>query len=153
MERSLALCSALLLTACGGGGGAGTLPALSSAVAPASATAQWTASLRYTPTVVTESLGAPQLGYAYVDAGSVNGKYPNAAWFQEQFDGANPALLTGSCSSIATMSESLITPNAYSGQQYPTVVIAFYPRVVGTCTEAVNLGLSGASSISLTVGS
>lgn len=135
----------LALTACSGGGGSGVMPQA------ALGQPTYAASLRNSPSVLTLSLGSPGMQFLYVDPVSVNGVYPDAQSFFAEFQVSNPTLLSGSCSNIAIMSAALISPNAYSGQTSPTVVISFYPKAVGSCSQSVNGGQDGTRSFTITV--
>lgn len=111
----------------------------------------WAGSLRYTPTSLTLSLSAPNLQFIYVDADPVNGVVPLPQDFLSDFSDANSSLESGPCANVAALSYSLISPDSYSGQTTPTVVVAAYPLRAGSCTQNVNLGLTGTGMISIAV--
>lgn len=90
--------------------------------------------------------------FFYIDVAPVNGVIPDASTFQAAFDAENGRILTGSCAQIVTLSEGLISQSAVSGATTPAVVISAYPRSIGSCSEQVNLGLSGTATIGINVG-
>ena len=104
--------------------------------------------LRYTPTSLVGSLNHPSLSFGYIDAGRSNGLFPSIDDFRSTFDSLNPNLLSGSCSSIATLSVGNIFPTAFSPDVGPTIIVAFYPRVIGSCTQTFRI--PGAADVQMT---
>jgi hypothetical protein len=112
--------------------------------------ARYFAILRYQPTTLSESLSAPALQYVYLDSTSSNGYYPDPQTFLNDFNKANPDVLSGNCSKIAKLSDTVVTQAVAGGSAAPTVVIGAYPLSVGTCTENLNLG-QGTATLSISV--
>lgn len=139
----------LLLTGCGAGGVAPGGP-----FAPMQPTAvRYAGVLRYQPTELVESLAAPAMQYVYVDSTTSNGFYPDAQTFMSSFEHANSSLLNGTCAAIAKLSDALLEQTMPDGSSAPTVVIAAYPIAVGSCTQDLDLGTSGSTRFSITIGS
>lgn len=141
---------ALTLGACGGGSGAGgALPAAASA--SSAADASWSGTFRYTPISLTLSLAAAGMQYFYIDDAPVNGIVPATQTFLNDFTQANPSVVAGACSAQTILSVATISPNVYSGQQNPTIVISAYPLAAGTCSQTVQLGANGTQRFTITV--
>ena len=104
--------------------------------------------LRYTPTSLVGSLSHPFLSFGYIDAGRSNGLFPSIEDFRSSFDALNPNLLSGSCSAIATLSVGNIFATALTPDIGPTIIVAFYPRALGSCKQTFRI--PGAADIQMT---
>jgi hypothetical protein len=141
--RLAALAALTSLAACGGGG-AGADP-------PRSVSASWVATLRYEPTDIHVSMQTTMIPYMYVDSGATNGAYPAPDTFRGNFETANPALLSGACSTITRMSTAVMQFTDTHGVAAPSYVVFFQPTAVGTCAQPIDLGADGRHSFSVTV--
>ncbi len=139
------LLALVVLPACGGGA-ASALGTDALASLPA---APWSAQVRYQPATLSFSLAQPAMEFVYVDSVPTGGVVPSSQTFLAGFSAANPRILSGPCSAIATLSYALIAPDAYSGQTTPTVVISAFPRAAGDCAQNIALGSNGTQVFTL----
>jgi len=138
--RKIALLFFIFLSACSGSGN--TLPSTQTGIISI---------LRYNPTNLTGSLSQPRLVFGYVDAGRHNGEFPLGSDLRSAFDILNPNIQNGICSKNATISIGTISVTDLNPGQGPSVVIAFYPKSLGTCTQTFPIPGGADATISYTV--
>jgi hypothetical protein len=146
MRRLLAMSVLSALAGCGSALG----PAAAPPTAQALSNNQIILFLRQNPTALTASVSSGQIVWATIDPGSVNGSYPAPTLMQSAFNALNPQLDKAGCSSIASVSESVVTPQA-GFATVPQLLVGFVPKAPGSCTLSVNLPNGGRGSIALSV--